>query len=316
MSASFNGFIGQAQLYMDPTANAVTLTSGIEGYPATVLSGADIRINTTFRNQAPWELEQFQRLLSHEIGHTLGLNDVDPWDGDPVFTPYYDDNYDATSDATALATLTNSFANSIDQLDPDNSPGLSPFEPCSSTRCNNTPGFDSPGVHILMETDDIESFVLQNDDFAGRQFLYPFVRVPGDFNADKILTVEDVDLLLEEMGKSTPRTWFDLTGNELVNLDDRSAWVELRGTFVGDANLDGQVNAVDLNVLALSWGADNATSWSQGDFNGDDIVNAIDLNDLALNWRNGATQASPVPERSSIGLVAMAGLVMFVRCRH
>ena len=39
----------------------------------------------------------------------------------------------------------------------------------------------------------------QNDDFAGRQFLYPFERVTGDFDADRQLTINDVDLLIIEI---------------------------------------------------------------------------------------------------------------------
>ena len=122
-------------------------------------------------------------------------------------------------------------------------------------------------------------------------------------------------MLLEEMGQAVPRTWFDLTGDELVTLDDRSAWVELRGTFIGDANIDGQVNAADLNSLALNWRADDAGSWEQGDFNGDGHVNAIDLNELALNWRSGAVTTAAVPEPSSSLPLAFAVVVLCVCSR-
>lgn len=191
-SAHFNGFIAESQLYADPNANSVTLTSGVEDYPATVISGADIRMNTTYRDGAPWELETFQSTLSFQIGAAIGLASVDPWEVDTVYTPFYDDNYDATSDATALATLTNSFANLIDPLDPDNSPALLQFEPCNSRRCDNTPGFDSPGVHIVMEHDENVSIMPQNDDLAGRQFLYPLVAPQaGDFDGDSDVDGKD-----------------------------------------------------------------------------------------------------------------------------
>ena len=142
------------------------------------------------------------------------------------------------------------------------------------------------------------------------------VRGEGDFNGDRELTVEDIDLLTAEIQKDEPRFWFDIDGNEIVDSGDISAWVELRGTFVGDADLDGQVNAADLNALALNWQADDATSWVQGDFNGDGLVNATDLNDLALNWRSGSGKASAVPEPSSGWLLAMVGLVTLVGCRR
>ena len=310
----------RADPFVHPTANSVTLTSGVTDYPAAVFSGADIRMG----NDNPWDLSHFREVLSHEIGHVLGLGDVDVSNGFlGVYTEFYDDNFDNTNSSTARATLTNSFADLIDPIDPDNSPALmlyepcDPFDPANHFACPSQPGLDTSGVNLHMETSPQSStFQLQNDEFAGRQFLYPFVRIPGDFNADKILMVEDVDLLLDETGEPDPRGWFDLTGDELVDLNDRSAWVELRGTFVGDANLDEQVNAADLNALALNWCADDATSWEQGDFNGDGIVNAVDLNDLALNWRGGTIPASAVPEPTCVSLLATAGLAILLLARY
>ena len=51
----------------------------------------------------------------------------------------------------------------------------------------------------------------------------------------------------------------------------------------GDANLDGFVNAVDLNIVALGW-QQTVGGWVDGDFNNDLLVNAVDLNTIALNW--------------------------------
>ena len=137
--------------------------------------------------------------------------------------------------------------------------------------------------------------------------------VPGDFNADRMLTVDDIDLLSAETQKSEPRAWFDLTGDGTVDGNDRDFWItDLKETFVGDANLDGQVDAADLNALALSWQDDDATSWGHGDFNGDGLVTSTDLNDLALNWRGGIPQAAAVPEPTSHVLLAMAVAMLLV----
>jgi hypothetical protein len=54
----------------------------------------------------------------------------------------------------------------------------------------------------------------------------------------------------------------------------------------GDANLDGRVDATDLNRVGLNWRGTGKT-WTQGDFTGDGNVDAADLNVLALNWRRG-----------------------------
>jgi hypothetical protein len=169
-----------------------------------------------------------------------------------------------------------------------------------------------------METSPNKTTVpLQNDDFAGRQFLYPFIRTPGDFNADSLLTVEDVDLLSAEIDSPEPRFWFDLNDDGMVDQDDRPVWVsDLKQTFFGDADLDGQVDAADLNNLALSWQASDATSWAQGDFDGDGNVNATDLNSLALNWRKGTAEAAAVPEPSTTTLLMIVGILTITRRRY
>lgn len=151
----------------------MTLTSGTTGYGGAAISGADIIMNSN--TQAQWTLGWFQTILTHEIGHAIGFADVDATSG-PTGT-FIDDNYDGTSNATAAATLTNSFASLINPLNPAASPLNSYFV------TNGTPGFDSASAHILMET-AIDPFflgnpnMLRNDDFAGRQFLYPILPVP------------------------------------------------------------------------------------------------------------------------------------------
>ena len=315
------GTCGTNESFGDPSSNTVTLTSGTQNYAAAVFSGADIRVNISYCNSDPWPLEHFQSVLSHEIGHAIGLGDVDvPIDLRSGQSLFYDDNFDGSSEETALKTMTNPFAHLIDTLDPD-SAVLVQFESCEGNESSFDicDGIDLPGVNIHMESSPTDGDVRQgpqHDDFAGRQFLYPFVRVTGDFNGDKELTIEDIGLLTAEIRKDEPRFWFDIDGNDIVDGNDRTAWVELRGTFVGDVDLDGQVNATDLNALALNWRADDATSWAQGDFNGDGLVNAIDLNDLALNWRSGSVQASAVPEPTCDWLLTMTGLMTVVGCRR
>jgi hypothetical protein len=146
------------------------LTSGTTGYGGGAISGSDIIMNSN--PQAQWTLPIFQTVLTHEIGHSLGLADVD-FNSGPSGT-FIDDNYNGATNATALATLTNSFAGLINPLDPSASPLNSYFV------ANGAPGFDTAGVEILMESSISGFFVgnpnmLQNDDFAGRQFLYPFL---------------------------------------------------------------------------------------------------------------------------------------------
>ena len=61
----------------------------------------------------------------------------------------------------------------------------------------------------------------------------------------------------------------------------------------GDANSDGQINAVDINLI---WRIQNGQPFvyllSTGDYNLDGTVNAVDLN---LFWRPNNSKASQVP---------------------
>ena len=113
-----------------------------------MISGVDIFL----QNAHPWSsLASFQSTLTHEIGHAIGLGDVDAAEGtDEVLTKFYDDNFDGTNTRTAIATLTNAFAHLIDPLDPDNSPALMqydlcvPIDPNDPYSCVSEPGLDSP----------------------------------------------------------------------------------------------------------------------------------------------------------------------------
>ncbi|NEO39338.1 MAG: hypothetical protein F6J90_24580 [Moorea sp. SIOASIH] len=96
----------------------LSLTSGTENYTGSrAIIGADI----TFNNNAGtvYTLEFFRRLLTHEIGHAIGLGDIE---GDISPNRFIDDNYDGITSATALATLSNPIAQLIDPLNPAASP--------------------------------------------------------------------------------------------------------------------------------------------------------------------------------------------------
>jgi autotransporter-associated beta strand protein len=62
---------------------------------------------------------------------------------------------------------------------------------------------------------------------------------------------------------------------------------EVRATLLGDANLDGTVNAADLADLAGNYGKSSGQMWANGDFDSNGNVNVADLADLTSNF--GAT---------------------------
>jgi len=78
---------------------------------------------------------------------------------------------------------------------------------------------------------------------------------------------------------------------------------------LGDTNLDGLVNATDLNVLGNNWLAEDAAGWSAGDFTGDGRVDTQDLNLVGVNWQSDirpASAAVPEPQLSCLVLALLA----------
>ena len=114
---------------------------------------------------------------------------------------------------------------------------------------------------------------------------------PGDFDQDGQLTCTDIDMLSAAAVSGANNIAFDLTGDGLVNADDVGYWVvQLMGTSLGDANLDGVVDAADFDV----WNANRftaQTAWCGGDFNADGFVDGFDL----LIWNAHRFQPAGAP---------------------
>ena len=83
-----------------------------------------------------------------------------------------------------------------------------------------------------------------------------------------------------------------------------SGQIEIKYTLLGDANLDGLVNAADFTIFAANFNQP-VTVWDQGDFNYDGLVNAADFTDLAANF-NQSVSGADVPAGDVAALDAFA----------
>jgi hypothetical protein len=69
----------------------------------------------------------------------------------------------------------------------------------------------------------------------------------GDLNNDGLLDINDLTALTEAIRLGSEDLQFDVNQSGDIDLADRLYWVtELRHTWMGDANLDGEFNSGDL----------------------------------------------------------------------
>lgn len=151
--------------------------------------------------------------------------------------------------------------------------------------------------------------------------------IVGDFDKSGVLDLADIDAIsAAARGQANPSE-YDLNKDQLVNAADRGVWVEqLKKTWFGDANLDGQFNSTDFVAVFQIGEYEDATNgnstWADGDWNGDGDFNS---SDFVTAFQGGGFEAGPraavasVPEPSSgiIGLMMGAvGLGWNVRRRR
>ena len=127
------------------------------------------------------------------------------------------------------------------------------------------------------------------------------------------MDVADIDALTAEVIAGTNDAGFDVTGDGLVNQLDRTEWISnLRGTFLGDANLDDEFGSSDLVVVFRANVYEDETAgnaiWATGDWNGDGDFSTILY---PLFWRvlvnkDRNRPSSSVPEPTTVSLAVFA----------
>jgi len=189
-----------------------------------------------------------------------------------------------------------------------------PTEPLIHYTSADEPRTDPGGIQFgSVESQSVFRYVHVSDS--------PIVDLPGDFNSDWTLTVDDVGQLMTAIrtGQSVPLQDLDL--NDRVDAEDLRIWVkELKVTWFGDANLDGEFDSGDLVAVfeAGKYEAELEATWGEGDWNADGL---FDSADLVTAFQDGGYEQGPspavaaVPEPSALSLVgvALAGLVFLAR---
>ena len=157
---------------------------------------------------------------------------------------------------------------------------------------------------------------------------FPFVQLlppPNDcdFDESDVCDIDDLNALQNALGSNDAT--YDLDDSGTVDAADTNSWLTIAGNKNierpyphGDADLDGDVDAADLNALGGNWQRTDGPGWDGGDFTGDGNANAADLNVLGNNWQVGVAAAplsATVPEPGGLWLIAL-GLFTLIGCRY
>ncbi|MEZ6115490.1 MAG: hypothetical protein R3C28_02795 [Pirellulaceae bacterium] len=138
----------------------------------------------------------------------------------------------------------------------------------------------------------------------------------GDFDGSGTLDAADIDILSNAVQTGSTNSQYDVNTDGNVDAADREAWiVDVRKTYYGDSNLDGEFSSADF-VAVFTAGqyedavADNST-WATGDWNGD---GEFDSSDFVAAFTAGGYELGPkaavsaVPEPSSWVLLLLSTL--------
>ena len=140
------------------------------------------------------------------------------------------------------------------------------------------------------------------------------VAVPGDFNADGIVNVDDVDFYSGKIGLTETDIGFDsaldLNGDGVIDIADHTFHIEnyvvtsngMTGALIGDINLDGTVSVLgDAFTLVGNLNSDGPYSYATGDLNADQTVNVLgDAFALVSNLGQTTDSIGSTPTASSI----------------
>ena len=143
----------------------------------------------------------------------------------------------------------------------------------------------------------------------------PTLAVLGDFNANGMFDTADIDALSNRVASRPSDVVFDLNGDRRATFSDMVLWVEeFAGTYLGDANVDGEFNSSDMVVVFQAGEYEDDlrrnSAWSEGDWNGDreftsaDMVTAFAAGGYEKGPRTDAV-AVPEPDIAFLSLLVL-----------
>jgi hypothetical protein len=144
--------------------------------------------------------------------------------------------------------------------------------------------------------------------------------ISGDYSGDSALTDLDINLLSRKVVAESHPFGFDLNEDELVDQLDRQKWVqEIKSTWFGDANLDGEFNSGDMVGVFQAGKYEVAVDagWAEGDWTGDQ---RFDSGDFIAAFQDGGYELGPrvavnaVPEPTGV-LLFSVGIIGICRLR-
>ena len=117
----------------------------------------------------------------------------------------------------------------------------------------------------------------------------------GDLNSNGKLDEGDLDALAKAIRGGLTQRMLDLNYDQRVDENDRRTWVEeLKQTYWGDSNLDGQFDSSDIVLVFQAGqyedGLPGNSGWASGDWSGDA---EFDSGDLVLVFQEGGYNQGP-----------------------
>lgn len=138
--------------------------------------------------------------------------------------------------------------------------------------------------------------------------------LPGDFNADGLVDMTDIQRLGEAVRGDREGGVFDLNADGQVDrLDLQWLLEEVLETRIGDVNLDGRVDDIDLAILRSNLGNLEPAGYAEGDLS---FSGRVDLYDAYLLFkhygfdRDAVSTTTTIPEPASWLMFAGAGILV------